>query len=143
MTRALSELRELARGIHPAALTERGLPYALQTLAERAPLKVELDLQLARRPPVPLEAAAYYVVAEALANVAKYAKATTARVRVSMDDQRLLVEVADDGVGGADPSGGSGLRGLDDRVQAFGGSLRVTSRPGEGTQVLAELSVQP
>ena len=96
-----------------------------------------------RGPPTALEAAAYYVAAEALANVAKYAKATTARVRVTMDEQRLLVEVADDGVGGADPCGGSGLRGLDDRVQAFGGSLRVISRPGEGTQVLAELPVQP
>jgi signal transduction histidine kinase len=143
LTEALGELRELARGIHPAVLTERGLPYALQALAERAPVEVELDLQLDRRPPAALEAAAYYVVAEALANVAKYAKATTARVRVKMDDQRLVVEVADDGVGGADPSGGSELRGLDDRVQAFGGSLRVRSRPGEGTRVLAELPVQP
>ena len=143
LAEALGELRELARGIHPAVLTERGLPYALQALAERAPIEVELDLRVDRRPPAALEAAAYYVVAEALANIAKYAKATTARVRVTMDDQRLLVEVADDGVGGADPSGGSGLRGLDDRVQAFGGSLRVTSRPGEGTQVLAELPVQP
>ena len=143
LTEALAELRELARGIHPAVLTERGLPYALQTLAERAPVEVELDLEVDRRPPAALEAAAYYVVAEALANVAKYAKATTARVRVTIDDQRLLVEVADDGAGGADPSDGSGLRGLDDRVQAFGGSLRVISRPGEGTQVLAELPVQP
>ena len=143
LTEALGELRELARGIHPAVLTERGLPYALQTLAERAPVEVELHLQVDRRPPTALEAAAYYVAAEALANVAKYAKATTARVRVTMDEQRLLVEVADDGVGGADPCGGSGLRGLDDRVQAFGGSLRVISRPGEGTQVVAELPVQP
>jgi signal transduction histidine kinase len=124
-------------------LTERGLPYALTTLAERAPVDVELDLQLDRRPPPAIEAAAYYVAAEALANIAKYAKATTANVRVAMDDRRLTVEVADDGVGGADPTKGSGLRGLDDRVQAFGGALRVISSPGRGTRVLAELPVGP
>jgi signal transduction histidine kinase len=83
------------------------------------------------------------VVAEALANVAKYAQATSATVSVTMDDERLTVGVADDGVGGADPSAGSGLRGLEDRVQAFGGSLRVLSRPGEGTRVLAELPLRP
>jgi signal transduction histidine kinase len=143
LTEALSELRELARGIHPAVLTERGLPYALNTLAERAPVEVDLDLQLDRRPPPAIEAAAYYVVAEALANVAKYAHATTASVQVTMDDRRLTVEVADDGVGGADPTAGSGLRGLADRVQAFGGELRVISSPGSGTRVLAELPVQP
>jgi signal transduction histidine kinase len=143
LTVALSELRELARGIHPAVLTERGLSYALTTLAERAPVEVTVDLTLDGRPPPAIEAAAYYVVAEALANIAKYADATTAVVSVDMDDERLRVEVADDGVGGADPSGGSGLRGLDDRVQAFGGSLRVISRPGEGTRILAELPVQP
>ena len=143
LTEALSELRELARGIHPAVLTERGLPYALTALAERAPVEVELELQLARRPPPAIEAAAYYVVAEALANIAKYAKATTASVRVTMDDRQLTVEVADDGVGGADPTAGSGLRGLDDRVQAFGGELRVITWPGDGTRVLAELPIQP
>jgi signal transduction histidine kinase len=136
---ALSELRELARGIHPAVLTERGLHYALTTLAERASVEVVLEVYLDRRPPPAIEAAAYYVVAEALANVAKYAQATTATVSAKMSDERLRVEVADDGVGGADPSAGSGLRGLGDRVQAFGGSLRVVSRPGEGTRILAEL----
>ena len=143
LAEALAELRELARGIHPAVLTERGLPYALQTLAERAPVEVRLDLRLDRRPPSAIEAAAYYVVAEGLANVAKYAKATRASVEVKMDDRRLAIEVADDGVGGADPSRGSGLRGLEDRVQAFGGSLRVVSRAGEGTKLLAELPVEP
>jgi signal transduction histidine kinase len=140
---ALAELRELARGIHPAVLTERGLAYALQTLAERAPVEVRLDLQVDRRLPPAIEAAAYYVVAEGLANVAKYAGATTASVAVKMVDRRLSVVVTDDGVGGADPSTGSGLRGLEDRVQAFGGSLRVVSRPGEGTKLLAELPVEP
>jgi signal transduction histidine kinase len=143
LTQALEELRELARGIHPAVLTERGLYYALTTLAERAPVQVALDADLDRRPPPAIEAAAYYVVAEALANVAKYAQATTASVSVKMDDERLRVAVADDGVGGADSAAGSGLRGLDDRVQAFGGSLRVLSRPGEGTQILAELPLRP
>jgi signal transduction histidine kinase len=143
LTEALAELRELARGIHPAVLTERGLDYALTALAERAPVEATLDVKLNRRPPPPIEAAAYYVVAEALANVAKYAQATSATVSVRMDDERLRVEVADDGVGGADPSAGSGLRGLEDRVQAFGGSLRVLSRPGEGTRVLAELPLRP
>jgi signal transduction histidine kinase len=142
LTQALSELRELARGIHPAVLTERGLTYALTTLAERAPVEVVLDVRLDERPPPPIEAAAYYVVAEALANVAKYAHATTATVSVSTNGERLRVDVADDGVGGADVSAGSGLRGLDDRVQAFGGSLRVISRPGEGTRILAELPVR-
>ena len=138
----LAELRELARGIHPAVLTERGLTYALTGLVERAPVEVVLDVQLNRRPPPAIEAAAYYVVAEALANVAKYAQATTATVSVRTDGERLRVEVGDDGVGGADASAGSGLRGLDDRVQAFGGSLRVISRPGEGTRILAELALR-
>jgi len=139
---ALSELRELARGIHPAVLTERGLEYALTGLAERAPVDVALDLRLDQRPPPAIEAAAYYVVAEALANVAKYARATTASVTVALVEGHLRVEVVDDGVGGADASAGSGLRGLDDRVQAFGGSLRVISPPGEGTGILAELPVR-
>jgi signal transduction histidine kinase len=139
---ALEELRELARGIHPAVLTERGLPYALKTLAGRAPLEVVLDVRLDERPPPAIEAAAYYVVAEALANVAKYAHATRATVAVTMDDERLRAEVADDGVGGADPSSGSGLRGLEDRVQAFGGSLHWISPVGDGTRILAELPLR-
>jgi signal transduction histidine kinase len=143
VTQALSELRELARGIHPAVLTERGLPYALTTLAERAPGEVALDVHLEQRPPPAIEAAAYYVVAEALANVAKYAQATTATVDVRIDGEQLRVEVADDGVGGANASAGSGLRGLDDRVQAFGGALRVISRAGEGTRILAQLPLRP
>jgi len=123
-------------------LPERGLTYALTGLVERAPVEVALDVNLDRRPPPATEAAAYYVVAEALANVAKYAQATTATVRVRTERERLRVEVGDDGIGGADASAGSGLRGLDDRVQAVGGSLRVTSRPGKGTRILAELPVR-
>jgi signal transduction histidine kinase len=143
LTEALAELRELARGIHPAVLTERGLEYALRTLVERAPVEVAIDLQLEERPPPAVEAAAYYVVAEALANIGKYAQASSALVSVVSDGERLQVTVRDDGVGGADPSQGSGLRGLDDRVQAFGGWLRVTSRRDEGTEVHAELPLQP
>jgi signal transduction histidine kinase len=139
LTLALAELRELARGIHPAALTERGLQYALTGLVERAPIPVSLQVQLDRRPPPAVEAAAYYVIAEALANVAKYAQASRAEVSVTTSAGRLRVAVADDGVGGADVSAGSGLRGLDDRVQAFGGSFEVVSAAGEGTRIRAEL----
>jgi len=142
LTLALSELRELARGIHPAVLTERGLSYALMALVERAPVEVRVQVNLDRRPPPAIEAAAYYVVAEALANVAKYAQATAAAVTVDIDDGQLRVEVSDDGVGGADASSGTGLRGLDDRVQALGGSLRVISSQGQGTRILAELPVR-
>jgi signal transduction histidine kinase len=139
LTTALAELRELARGIHPALLTERGLGYAVSALAERAPFHVGLELELEQRPAPPIEAAAYYVVAEALTNVAKYAHATTATVTVDRKDGLLRVQIADDGVGGAEASAGSGLRGLDDRVQAVGGTLRVNSPAGQGTLIIAEL----
>jgi PAS domain S-box-containing protein len=115
---ALEELRELARGIHPAVLTDRGLRPAIEALAE---------------------AAAYYVVSEALANVVKYAEASTVAVRVDPRNGRAVVEVADDGVGGADPTGGSGLRGLADRVEALDGRLQVESAPGGGTRIRAEI----
>jgi PAS domain S-box-containing protein len=136
---ALAELRELARGIHPAVLSEHGLPAALAALADRAPLMVELDMRLAERPREAVEAAAYYVVAEALTNVVRYAGAPEARVTVERNDGRLSVEVADDGCGGADPASGSGLRGLSDRVEALGGRLNVRSPAGAGTVVHAEL----
>ncbi|MGN6167774.1 MAG: sensor histidine kinase [Solirubrobacteraceae bacterium] len=139
LTTALAELRELARGIHPALLTERGLGYAVSALAQRAPFHVGLELELEQRPAPPIEAAAYYVVAEALTNVAKYAHATTATVSVNRKDGLLRVQIADDGVGGAEASAGSGLRGLDDRVQAVGGTLRVNSPAGKGTRIIAEL----
>jgi PAS domain S-box-containing protein len=135
---ALEELRELARGIHPAVLTDRGLGPALEALAARAPLRVDLALAEERLPDQ-VEAAAYYVVSEALANVVKYAEASAVAVRVARDNGRAVVEVADDGVGGANPESGSGLRGLADRVEALDGLLEVESRPGGGTRIRAEI----
>ncbi|HET7046079.1 MAG TPA: histidine kinase, partial [Gaiellaceae bacterium] len=136
---ALAELRELARGIHPAILTERGLAPSLEALAGRVPLPVELDLRLDGRLPAPVEAAAYFVVAEALTNVAKYAEAGSAVVSLRRAGDLLEVEIADDGVGGADPERGSGLRGLADRLGAVDGTLSVESPPGAGTRVLARV----
>jgi PAS domain S-box-containing protein len=136
---ALGELRELARGLHPAVLTERGLRAAVETLAARAPLPVEIAEIPDQRLPEPVEAAAYYLIAEALTNVAKYADASAVRARVTAVDGNVVVEVSDDGVGGADPAGGSGLRGLADRVEALGGSLEVVSPAGAGTMLRAEI----
>ncbi|HEU5213431.1 MAG TPA: PAS domain-containing protein [Gaiellaceae bacterium] len=136
---ALEELRELARGIHPAVLTDRGLGPALESLADRAPIPVELGDIPEERLPAPVEAAAFYVVAEALTNVAKYAGASSVRVSVARSNGRAIVEVADDGCGGADPTKGSGLRGLVDRVAALDGSLSVHSPEGGGTRVVAEI----
>jgi PAS domain S-box-containing protein len=137
LTQALAELRELARGIHPAVLTDRGLPAALEALAARAQLPVELSTSLDGPLPGPVEAAAYYVVSEALANVAKYADASVVQVRAERQNGRVLVEVADDGIGGADPLAGSGLRGLADRIEALDGRLEVDSPVGAGTRVRA------
>ena len=139
LARALEELRELARGIHPAVLTDRGLEPALEALAERAPLPVSLDQMPAERLPAPVEAAAYFVVAEALTNVVKYAGASNAAVRIRRNGSYAVVEVHDDGVGGADPMTGTGLRGLADRLAALDGRLEVHSPPGEGTTVRAEV----
>jgi signal transduction histidine kinase len=139
LARALEELRELARGIHPAVLTDRGLEPALEALAERAPLPVSLDQMPAERLPAPVEAAAYFVVAEALTNVVRYAEASTAAVRIRRNGSYAIVEVRDDGVGGADPMVGTGLRGLADRLAALDGRLEVHSPPGEGTTVRAEV----
>jgi len=136
---ALDELRELARGIHPAVLTEQGLAAALQSLAERSPVPVALAEVPGQRLPAPAEAAAYFLVSEALANVAKYARASRVRVRVAQADGRVLVDVDDDGVGGADPSRGSGLRGLTDRVHALEGRFELDSPPGRGTHLHAEI----
>jgi len=136
---ALVELRELARGIHPAVLTDRGLAPALGALADRAPLPVLIESELDERLPSVVEAAAYYVVAESLTNVAKYARASSANVRIQRLNGNALVEVLDDGVGGADPELGSGLRGLADRVEALNGRLGIESEPGIGTRVWAEI----
>jgi PAS domain S-box-containing protein len=138
LAHALEELRELARGIHPAVLTDRGLGAALETLAARAPLPVEVSLT-EQRLPEPVEAAAYYVISEALANVAKYAEASAVAITIMQLNGSAVVEVADDGVGGADPLRGSGLRGLADRVEALDGRLRVESSPGAGTRIRAEI----
>jgi signal transduction histidine kinase len=134
---AIRDLRELARGIHPAVLSDRGLGPALEALANRIPLPVELAALPQERLPASIEAAAYYVVAEAITNVARYAEASHAEVAVSQDDGNVIVRVADDGVGGADPAAGSGLRGLADRVAALDGRLEVSSPPGRGTTVRA------
>jgi len=138
---ALEELRELARGIHPAILSDRGLPAALEALAGRSPVPVELAPPPRERLPASVEAAAYFVVAEALTNVAKYANASEARVSVARANGHAVVEVADDGVGGADPALGSGLRGLADRVAALDGRLELQSPEGAGTVLRAEIPV--
>lgn len=139
LDQALEELRELARGLHPSVLSDRGLGVALLGLSQRAPLPVELEATPAERLPHPVEAASYFVVAEALTNVARYARATHATVNVTRANGQVLVEVSDDGVGGADPASGSGLRGLLDRVSALGGTLEVESPPGSGTTVRATI----
>jgi signal transduction histidine kinase len=136
---ALAELRELARGLHPAILTDHGLVAALDALAARAPVPVELAVDLDARLPGPVEAAAYYVVAEALTNVAKYARASVAQVSVRRDGGHLVVAIADDGVGDADESAGTGLRGLRDRLDAIGGRLEVASPHGAGTTLSARM----
>jgi signal transduction histidine kinase len=136
---ALEELRELARGIHPAVLTERGLDPALHGLADRAPVPVTIDGVPAERLPPAIEAALYFVASEALANVAKYAAASAVTIRVAADAGSVGITIADDGVGGADPAAGTGLRGLVDRVEALGGSLEVLSPAGGGTSIRATL----
>jgi PAS domain S-box-containing protein len=136
----IEELREIARGIHPALLTERGLGPALAALASRASVRIDLvEPLLDERLHEPVEAAAYYFVSEALTNVDKYAQASVATVRVVHDDGRLVVEVTDDGVGGADPTKGSGLRGLADRVEALDGRFDIDAAPNGGTRVRAEI----
>jgi signal transduction histidine kinase len=141
LDQAIEELRELARGIHPAVLTERGLAAAVDLLCARSAVPVQTDMTPERLSPA-VEAAAYYVVAEALTNVARYSDATTASVTVTLDgDQRAVVEIADDGRGGADPERGSGLRGLADRVEALNGSLEIHSPDGQGTRIRAEFAL--
>jgi signal transduction histidine kinase len=135
---ALDELRELARGLHPALLTERGLGPAVESLAGRIPVPVEMDTP-DERLPESIEAAAYYLIAEALTNVARYAQATTAWVRIEQTDAAVVVEVSDDGVGGADTANGTGLRGLADRVESLGGTLELESPAGAGTTLRAEI----
>jgi signal transduction histidine kinase len=139
LSAALDELRELARGIHPAVLTERGLEPALLSLSGRAPVPVEIEAVPNERLPEAVEAAAYYVVAEAITNAAKYAGASHVTVGVRHSNGKAVVRVADDGVGGADPARGSGLHGLVDRVEALSGHLDVDSPPNGGTRIKAEI----
>jgi signal transduction histidine kinase len=136
---SLRELRDLARGIHPAVLSERGLEPAVRALAARAPVPVDIVGQGAGRLPAGVETAAYFVISEALTNMSKYAHAAHATVRVERVGGQLLVEVSDDGVGGASATDGSGLRGLADRVAALSGTLEVSSPPGSGTRLRAHL----
>src|SRR5215469_1208067 len=143
LTEVIDELREISRGLHPAILDRGGLGPALRVLARRAPIPVEVNVRVRGRLPEQVEAAVYYVVSEALTNAAKHARASVAQVDVDVDDDvvvRLLVR--DDGVGGADSSGGSGLIGLADRVEAAGGRLVITSPPGGGTTLAATIPVR-
>jgi signal transduction histidine kinase len=139
---ALEELRELARGIHPAVLTDRGLEAAIRTLADRAPVPVDLTHLPDDRLPESVEAAIYYLVAEAITNVAKYAQASRASVAIERSNGYATVVVQDDGIGGAEPGPGSGLVGLADRVEALGGRLHIESPVGHGTQLSAEIPCQ-
>ena len=136
---SLDELRELARGIHPAVLTDRGLGAALRSLADRAPLPVEIEGDPPEDLPPAVATALYFVVAEALTNVAKYASASEATVRVRRENGRVVAEVSDDGVGGARLDAGSGLRGLTDRAAALDGRLALHSPPGAGTRLRVEI----
>jgi signal transduction histidine kinase len=139
---AVKELRELARGIHPAVLSDRGLGPALEALAGRAPIPVTVDGVPAEPLPTDVEAAVYFVTSEALTNVAKYAHADEASIRVSVENGCLHLEIGDDGVGGADTSAGSGLSGLCDRIEALDGALTIESPRGGGTMVRAEIPLR-
>jgi signal transduction histidine kinase len=141
LTLALAELRDLARGLHPSILTDLGLGPALESLARRAPIACEVVNEIGEKLPAQVQAAMYYVVAESLTNVAKYAEASRIDVHASCTNGVARVLVADDGIGGANPSDGSGLGGLHDRVEALGGRLVVESEEGEGTRVLAEIPI--
>ena len=136
---ALAELRELSQGIHPTVLTERGVGAALEELGDRAALPAFVEVSIDERPSPAVEAAAYFVVSEALTNAAKHSHAREVRIAASRGQDQLIVEVADDGIGGAAPQGGSGLRGLAYRVEALGGRLVVSSPPGRGTSLRAEI----
>ena len=142
LTEATEELRELARGFHPPVLADRGLVAALDALASRSSVPVTVDADTRERAPAPVEAAAYFVVSEALTNVARHAHAESAAVKVRRADGRLEVEVRDDGDGGADPANGSGLRGLSDRVAALDGSIEVESAAGAGTVLRASIPIR-
>lgn len=140
---ALAELRRLAAGIHPAILTNRGLGAALDHLAMRLPLPVSVVDEIGERLPASVEASLYFVVSEALTNVVKHAHASHASVRIAADNGHLVLEVSDDGVGGAQIGGGTGLSGLADRIAALDGELAVSSTPSSGTTLRAEVRLRP
>jgi signal transduction histidine kinase len=139
---ALDELREVSRGIHPALLSEAGLVPALKTLARSSAVPVELEVRTETRLPAPVEVAAYYVVSEALTNTAKHAHASLVHVAVEAHDSVLELSIRDDGSGGADPTRGSGLIGLTDRVDALGGTIELASHPGQGTSLRVTLPIE-
>jgi signal transduction histidine kinase len=139
---ALDEVREISRGIHPAILSEGGLVPALKSLGRRSAVPVELDLRAVGRLPAPVEAAAYYVASEALANAVKHANATVVQVEVEVHGDTLHLSIRDDGVGGADPTRGSGILGLTDRVEALGGTIAVISPLGDGTSIVLDLPIE-
>ncbi|HET6193597.1 MAG TPA: sensor histidine kinase, partial [Trebonia sp.] len=140
---AMDELREISHGIHPAILSEAGLGPALEALARRSAVPVELDLNLGQRPGEHVEAAGYYIASEAITNVAKHARASVINMRVDGCDGALTLSISDDGVGGADPSRGSGIIGLKDRVEALGGTISMLSPPGHGTALHVQLPADP
>jgi signal transduction histidine kinase len=139
LTSVIEELREMSRGIHPAILTEGGLSPAIEALALRSPVPVKLDLRSERRLPDGIEVAAYYVVSEALTNAAKHSDASRVQIALQVEEETLCISVVDDGVGGAKLSGGSGLIGLKDRVEALGGTIGFVSPPGSGTRLDVEI----
>jgi signal transduction histidine kinase len=138
----LTEVQEISRGIAPPMLRTKGLPPALRSLARRSPVPVQLDVRIGRRPPEPIETAIYYAVSEALANVAKYAHASTVNVCIHMQDTTLRLSIHDDGTGGANLHGGSGLLGLKDRIEALGGRLDIVSPAGDGTTLLIDIPMK-
>jgi signal transduction histidine kinase len=142
LTAALEELREIAWGVHPAILSHGGLSPALKSLARRCALPMKLEIGPVHRLPAPVEVAAYSVVSEALANTVKHANASAIHVAVAVVNHALQLSVRDDGVGGADPSRGSGLVGLRDRVETLGGTIIVHSPPGAGTLLRVELPLE-
>ena len=137
----LDDLRELSRGLHPAILSEAGLDPALRALARRSSVPVRLDLNVDGRLNEPIESAAYYVVSETLANVAKHAQATSVDIRAETSGHHLNLTIQDNGIGGADPNRGSGLVGLSDRINALDGTIVITSPSGQGTQVRVALPI--
>jgi signal transduction histidine kinase len=139
----LDELREISHGIHPAILSEAGLGPALEALARRSAVPVELDLNLGSRLGEQVEAAGYYIASEAVNNVVKHAQASVIDMRVDGCDGALALSISDDGIGGADPSRGSGIIGLKDRVEALGGTISVLSPPGHGTALHIQLPADP